>query len=127
MRLDRFIYRDPSYFKLPTRSSTHSSDNWVLRLNTLKRLYRLIVQYFTDVLGQSTTSLEVPDLHAMATEQDMDATLEMCRLALTIGVQSQKNAEIIGKIQSLDERNQHCLMRSIEKVRLFGQSDHLFS
>ncbi len=65
-----------------------------------------MTQYFSDVLGQPTDALEVPDLQAV-----------MCRLTLAIAVQCDKNKGFIEKIQSLSEANQHHLMKAIEQVQ----------
>ncbi|KAG7092196.1 hypothetical protein E1B28_008564 [Marasmius oreades] len=106
---------DADYFRQSTRPSA-SSDNWVLHFNTLKRLYRLMTQYFADVLQKPTSGLDVPNLQAMAKNSDASATLTMCRLTIAIGVQCEMNKEFIDKIQGLSEVNQHHLMRAIEQV-----------
>ena len=77
-----------------------------------------MTQYFADVLHQPTSSLDVPDLQAMAKDYDLTATLAMCRLTIVIAVQSEKNKEIIDRIQQLGQEDQHCLMRAIEQVNL---------
>lgn len=88
----------------------------MLRFNALKRLYRLLIQYFSDVLNQNTSALEVPDLQAMAKDQSVKDTLIMCRLTISIAVQCEDNRHIIDKIQSLSDTNQHYLMKAIEQV-----------
>ncbi|KAJ3545756.1 hypothetical protein NM688_g5588 [Phlebia brevispora] len=107
---------DADYFRQPTRPSAQPSENWVLRFSSLKRLYRLMTQYFSDVLHQPTTALDVPDLQMMAKDNSVSATLIMCRLTIAIAVQCEMNKEIIEKIQSLTETEQHSLMRAIEQV-----------
>ncbi|KAJ3517791.1 hypothetical protein NLJ89_g265 [Agrocybe chaxingu] len=107
---------DASYFRQSTRPSAQPSENWVLRFSALKRLYRLMTQYFADVLQKPTSSLDVPDLQAIAKDHSLSATLTMCRLAIVIGVQCEKNKEFIDKIQGLNEMDQHNLMKAIEKV-----------
>ncbi|KAI0948399.1 hypothetical protein AcV7_009155 [Taiwanofungus camphoratus] len=107
---------DADYFRQPTRPSAQPSDNWVLRFSALKRLYRLMTQYFSDVLHQPTSALEVPDLQAIAKDYNVTATLIMCRLTIAIAVQCEKNKDIIEKIQRLSESEQHSLMRVIEQV-----------
>ncbi|OSX64633.1 hypothetical protein POSPLADRAFT_1053441 [Postia placenta MAD-698-R-SB12] len=107
---------DAEYFRQPTRPSAQPSDNWVLRFSALKRLYRLMTQYFSDVLHQPTSALDVPDLQAIAQDHNVPATLIMCRLTIAIAVQCEKNKEIIEKIQQLSELEQHSLMRVIEQV-----------
>lgn len=113
----RFCPRDADYFRQSTRPSAQPSDNWVLRFGALKRLYRLMTQYFADVLQKPTSSLDVPDLQAIAKDHSVSATLIMCRLTIAIGVQCEKNKEFIDKIQGLSEADQHHLMRAIEQVR----------
>lgn len=109
--------RDVEYFRQPTRPPAQLSDNWVLRFNALKRLYRLLIQYFSDVLNQNTSALEVPDLQAMAKDHSVKDTLVMCRLTISIAVQCEENKHIIDKIQSLSDTSQHYLMKAIEQVR----------
>ncbi|KXN90466.1 hypothetical protein AN958_04138 [Leucoagaricus sp. SymC.cos] len=106
---------DSGYFKT-TRPSAQPSDNWVLRFSALKRLYRLMTQYFADVLQKPTSSLDVPDLQAIAKDSNIHAILIMCRLTIAIGVHCEKNKELIEKIQELSEEDQHYLMRAIEQV-----------
>ncbi|KAJ7445821.1 HOOK protein-domain-containing protein [Mycena galericulata] len=107
---------DAEYFRQSARPSAQPSDNWVLRFSALKRLYRLMTQYFTDVLQKPTSGLDVPDLQAVAKDHAVQATLTMCRLTIAIGVQCEKNKEFIDKIQGLSETDQHYLMKAIEQV-----------
>ncbi|RPD65844.1 HOOK-domain-containing protein [Lentinus tigrinus ALCF2SS1-7] len=107
---------DADYFRQPGRPSAQPSDNWVLRFSSLKRLYRLMTQYFSEVLHQPTGALEVPDLQAIAKDYNVNATLIMCRLTIAIAVQCENNKEIIERIQKLTESEQHSLMRVIEQV-----------
>jgi len=88
----------------------------VLRFNALKRLYRLLIQYFSDVLNQNTSALQVPDLQAMAKDNAVKDTLIMCRLTISIAVQCENNKNVINRIQSLSDTNQHYLMKAIEQV-----------
>ncbi|THH31768.1 hypothetical protein EUX98_g2425 [Antrodiella citrinella] len=107
---------DANYFRQPARPSAQPSDNWVLRFSSLKRVYRLMTQYFSDTLHQPTNTLDVPDLQAIAKDHNVTAMLIMCRLSIAIAVQCEKNKEIIERIQRLSESEQHSLMRSIEQV-----------
>ncbi|KAI0306709.1 HOOK protein-domain-containing protein [Multifurca ochricompacta] len=109
---------DAEYFHQPSRTPHEPSENWVLRFNAVKRVYRLMTQYFSDVLGQLTDALEVPDLQALAKDHNISSILLMCRLTLAIAVQCDKNKEFIEKIQRLSEANQHHLMKAIEQVPL---------
>lgn len=95
-------------------------ENWVLRFSSLKRLYRLITQYYADVLHQPASALEVPDLQAVAKDYNVPETLRLCRLTIGIAVQSDKKKEVVESIQGLNESHQSSLMRAIEKVRRFN-------
>lgn len=114
-----YAFRDAEYFRQPTRPSAQPSENWVLRFSSLKRLYRLMTQYFADVLQKPTSSLDVPDLQAIAKDHSLPATLTLCRLTVVIGVQCEQNKQFIDKIQGLSETDQHHLMKAIEQVRSF--------
>ncbi|KAH9946359.1 HOOK-domain-containing protein [Epithele typhae] len=107
---------DPDYFRQPGRPSAQPSENWVLRFASLKKLYRLLTQYFSEVLHQPTSALEVPDLQSIAKDYNVNATLIMCRLTIAIAVQCENNKEIIERIQKLTESEQHSLMRVIEQI-----------
>ncbi|KAJ3775589.1 HOOK-domain-containing protein [Lentinula raphanica] len=109
---------DSDYFRPTTRMTAQNADNWVLWFSSLKRLYRLMTQYFSDVIQKPTNGLDVPDLQAMAKNADETATLVMCRLTIAIGVQCEKNKVFIDKIQGLSQTDQHHLMRVIEQVRI---------
>ena len=119
-----FFVSDTSYFRQPTRPGSSTSgparpiENWVLRFSALKRLYRLMTQYVSDVLQKPTSSLDVPDLQAIAKDFDLGATLVMCRLLIVIGVQCERNKEFIDKIRCLGEGDQHLIMKAIEQVSL---------
>ncbi|CEQ40447.1 SPOSA6832_02062, partial [Sporobolomyces salmonicolor] len=99
---------DAEYFRNLANSASNQkalSENWVLRFNNLKRVYKLIIRYFEDVLHSSTTALHTPNLQNVAkSEQGSDD--EVCKLA---GLH-------IERIQSLDEWVQRELMYSIEQV-----------
>lgn len=89
----------------------------MLRFSALKRLYRLMTQYFSDVLHQPTGALDVPDLQTVAQDGNVPALLALCRLTIAIAVQCENNKEIIERIQRLSETEQHALMKAIEQVR----------
>lgn len=86
-----------------------------------------MTQYFADVLQKPTSSLDVPDLQAIAKDSNIHAIVVMCRLTIAIGVHCESNKEFIEKIQELDQEDQHCLMRAIEQVPIFYRIDELTS
>ena len=74
---------DAEYFRLQSRAALHTTDNWVLRFSSLRRLYRHMTQYLSDIPHQQTRSLVVPDLLAMAQDR---ATLALCHGRRSRGV-----------------------------------------
>ncbi|KAJ1964265.1 hypothetical protein GGI12_001534 [Dipsacomyces acuminosporus] len=105
---------DRQWFK--SIRSMDIGDNWILNYNNLKKLYRLVTQYYEEVLGYPATHLEEPNLSAIAKNDDIDELLKLCHLILTLAVQCEKNQVYIGKIMSLGEDDQRSLMVSIESV-----------
>ncbi|GAA5915042.1 uncharacterized protein JCM6883_004222 [Sporobolomyces salmoneus] len=102
-------------------------ENWVLRFNGLKRLYKLLIRYFEDVLSSSTTELHTPNLQLVAkggetrnseTEESssLDEVCKLIGLVLALAVQSERKLEFIETIQGLEEWVQRELMYSIEQV-----------
>ncbi|KAI8325236.1 hypothetical protein GQ54DRAFT_270000 [Martensiomyces pterosporus] len=105
---------DRQWFK--SIRSMDIGDNWILNYNNLKKLYRLVTQYYEEVLGYPATHLEEPNLSAIAKNDDTGELLKLCHLILTLAVQCEKNQVYIGKIMSLGEDDQRSLMVSIESV-----------
>ncbi|KAH7107452.1 HOOK protein-domain-containing protein [Auriculariales sp. MPI-PUGE-AT-0066] len=117
---------DADYFGKISKPAVHHADNWALRFNSLKRLFRLMNQYYADVLHQPTTAIEVPNLQAIAQDYNIEDTLALCRLAIAIAVQGEKNKSVIERIQTLNGDDQHALMRAIEQVRRHPSDDHYY-
>ncbi|EIW67281.1 hypothetical protein TREMEDRAFT_64529 [Tremella mesenterica DSM 1558] len=121
---------DPSHFKnaagrqsLGSSPASRSSENWVLKMNTLKRLHRLLVSYplpspHPPNLG--TSSLPEPNFSAIArsptTVEGAMNLVQLCRLCLAAGVLGPGNEKVIAKIQSFEEGTMASLMKSIEEV-----------
>ncbi|KAJ1883239.1 hypothetical protein LPJ66_011054, partial [Kickxella alabastrina] len=105
---------DRQWFK--SIRSADIGDNWVLKMNNLKKLYKLVTQYYEDVLGYPASNLDEPNLSAIAKNEDPEELLKLCHLILTLAVQCERNQVYIGKIMSLGEDDQRCLMVSIESV-----------
>ncbi|GAA5991463.1 hypothetical protein JCM10908_005715 [Rhodotorula pacifica] len=119
---------DPDYFStLVNANGTSSSsatkaalsENWIMRFNHLKKLYRLIVRYFEEILRASTANLLTPNLRLVAKNDPRESDDEVCKLiglVLALTVQSSKKQEHIARIQKLEEWVQRELMYSIEQV-----------
>ncbi|UZJ57470.1 hypothetical protein CBS101457_006790 [Exobasidium rhododendri] len=105
---------DPSYFRNPHNADT--KDNWVLKIGTLKRLMKLILQYYHEVLQQSPQALEMPDLDILAREKSPSELCKLGRLVIGIAVRSNHASEHIAAIQTLPIEDQQQLMIAIEQV-----------
>ncbi|KAJ2719758.1 hypothetical protein GGI07_005011 [Coemansia sp. Benny D115] len=105
---------DRQWFK--SIRSADIGDNWVLKMNNLKKLYKLVTSYYEDILGYPASNLAEPNLSAIAKNEDAEELLKLCHLILTLAVQCESNQVYIGKIMSLGEEDQRSLMVSIESV-----------
>lgn len=105
---------DSTFFRNPHTADT--KDNWILRTGTLKRLYKLVLQYYTEVLEQSSRALSIPDLEALAKEASLKELNKLGRLVIGIAVRSERANEHIAAIQSLPLEDQQQLMFAIEET-----------
>ncbi|KAH8550017.1 hypothetical protein BGW37DRAFT_428270 [Umbelopsis sp. PMI_123] len=105
---------DPTWFKALS-PVTDTSDNWMLRFNNLKKLHKLIVRYYEEILGQDIESIPSVNLNAIAKDADTKDLLRLCQLVVALAVQSDNNNMYIEMIQSLTQKSQHALMVSIEE------------
>ncbi|KAI8371400.1 uncharacterized protein BYT42DRAFT_66591 [Radiomyces spectabilis] len=111
---------DSKWFKQITASET---SNWVVRFNNQKKLHKLILRYFEEILGQDPELLPPVNLTAIAKDADLHELLLMCQLVIAIAVQSDNNRRYIEMIQSLTQKSQHALMVSIEEVMNYFNAD----
>ena len=88
----------------------------MLRFNNLKKLHKLIVRYYEEILGQDIESIPSVNLNAIAKDADTKDLLRLCQLVVALAVQSDNNNMYIEMIQSLTQKSQHALMVSIEEV-----------
>ncbi|KAI9002670.1 HOOK protein-domain-containing protein [Gaertneriomyces semiglobifer] len=107
---------DANWFKTGRVNSIDSGDNWVLRFNAFKRLHKLLVSFYAQVLGQDPGHLRPPNLTAIARDSDPHEILYFGQLVLAAAVQCTDNQKYVVKIQSLDQEAQHALMLAIENV-----------
>ncbi|KAJ3289904.1 hypothetical protein HK104_007134 [Borealophlyctis nickersoniae] len=105
---------DSQWFSLVR--SIDTGDNWVLKFNNLKKLYKVLIGFYEEVLGQNTAGLEVPNLTSIARDADVIELLKLSQLIIALAVQCENNQKYIAKIQSLSQQSQHSLMLAIEMV-----------
>ncbi|ORY99986.1 hypothetical protein BCR43DRAFT_434696 [Syncephalastrum racemosum] len=111
---------DPKWFKLIR--SADVGDNWVLRVNNLKKLHRLVSLFYKEKLNRDPSTLPSVNLNLIAKEADIDETISLCQLVLGIAMQCDlpQRQTYIEKIQSLSQPCMQVLMQKIEEV------SHLF-
>ncbi|KAJ3066820.1 hypothetical protein HDU98_009918, partial [Podochytrium sp. JEL0797] len=106
---------DPQWFK--SRTPTDLGDNWVLKFNGLKKTYKLVTSYYEEVLGQTHIQvIAVPNLTAIARDDDTEEVLKFAQLIVTMAVQCEHNQKHIERIQELQPESQHALMLAIEQI-----------
>ncbi|CAM0141512.1 unnamed protein product [Umbelopsis sp. WA50703] len=106
---------DPIWFKTLT-PATDASDNWMIRFNNLKKLHKLVIRYYEEIMGQDIECIPVVNLNAIAKDADAKDLLRLCQLVVALAVQSENNNMYIEMIQSLTQKSQHALMVSIEEI-----------
>ncbi|WWC93739.1 hypothetical protein V866_000575 [Kwoniella sp. B9012] len=119
---------DSTHFKnvsnrTPTPAASGSAENWVLRMNTLKRLYRLLLSFplpSPHAANLSLSNLPEPPFSTIAkapsTSEGSKGLAQICRMCLAVGVWAPGNEQVIAKIQGLRESHMAELMKSIEEV-----------
>jgi protein HOOK3 len=93
-------------------------DNWVLKINNLKKLYKLVSRYYEEVLDMSFTNLPEVNLNAIAKDSDPRGIIQLCKYILTIAVMCSDNLKYIQNIQLLSEGSQNHIKKFIEEVTL---------
>lgn len=88
-----------------------------MKLNNLKRIYKLITSYFEEHLGLKADGIDPPNLTAIAKDEQVLEIVKMVSLVIGLAVQSEKQQQVILKIQDLQEQTQHALMIIIQQVK----------
>ena len=111
---------DPRLFDISTLKADCGT-NWVLKASNLKRLHRLVIVYYEDVLQQDTSELAVPDLQAASKQSDAKSLCALAELIVGCAVQCDNNKEYIQRITTLDETAQSNLKQIIEKLIVYAR------
>ncbi|ORX38547.1 protein-nucleus import-related protein [Kockovaella imperatae] len=117
---------DSTHFKSINSRATgavNSPDNWVLKMNTLKRLHRLLLSYRLPSPHPSSLSLSTlpePAFSAIAkspnSPEGRNGLVQLSRMCLSVSVWAPGNEKVISKIQALGEGHMASLMKSIEGI-----------
>ncbi|KAI8364260.1 HOOK protein-domain-containing protein, partial [Choanephora cucurbitarum] len=112
---------DYKWFKLIR--STDVGDNWVLKINNLKKLYKLIDRYYEEKLGISFKRLPEVNLNAIAKDADATEIIQLCKYVLYIAVCCPDNTQYIQSITQLDSVSQENLMFFIDEMMRYTKED----
>uniref|UniRef100_A0A8C5C1G2 Hook microtubule-tethering protein 1 n=1 Tax=Gadus morhua TaxID=8049 RepID=A0A8C5C1G2_GADMO len=112
-------------------------DNWRLKMNNLKKILQMMVDYYNEVLGEQMSDFPLPDVALVAEHTDPLNTGRLLQLILGCAVKCDRKQEYIQIIMTLEESVQHVVMTAIQEVRtgfrtgfplcIFIQKTHLTS
>ncbi|KAI8909710.1 hypothetical protein EDD86DRAFT_181974, partial [Gorgonomyces haynaldii] len=104
---------DPVWFKKNRPQSM--ADNWIVKFNNLKRIYKLVEHYFEEILGLVLKD-EQPNLTFICRDDNEEELLMFVNMIICIAVQCESNHMFIEKTQTLSEEDQQRLMEMIEQT-----------
>ncbi|KAI4892539.1 hypothetical protein NFI96_024703 [Prochilodus magdalenae] len=109
---------DPSWFKENwlTRIKEDVGDNMRLKVNNLKKILQLIVDYYNEVLNQQISGFPLPDLVRVAEHADPVELGRLLQLILGCAVKCERKQEYIQIIMTLEESVQHVVMTAIQEL-----------
>ncbi|XP_033936343.1 protein Hook homolog 1 [Pseudochaenichthys georgianus] len=109
---------DPSWFTdgWLLRIKPDVEDNWRLKMNNLKKILQMIVDYYNEVLGQEIAVFLVPDVALVAEHSDPKELGRLLQLVLGCAVRCERKQEYIQIIMTLEESVQHVVMTAIQEL-----------
>uniref|UniRef100_A0A8C4HIR4 Hook microtubule-tethering protein 1 n=1 Tax=Dicentrarchus labrax TaxID=13489 RepID=A0A8C4HIR4_DICLA len=109
---------DPAWFTdgWLGRIKTDVEDNWRLKMNNLKKILQMVVDYYNEVLGQEISDFPLPDLARAAEHSDPVELGRLVQLILGCAVRCERKQEYIQIIMTLEESVQHVVMTAIQEV-----------
>ncbi|EPB83281.1 hypothetical protein HMPREF1544_09981 [Mucor circinelloides 1006PhL] len=112
---------DSKWFK--SIRSADVGDNWVLKHNNLKKLYKVVSRYYEEILGIPFSNFPEVDLNAIAKDADTRAIVQLCKYILTSAVVGPNNSKYIPEIQLMSESDQKHLKAIIEETLNYAQQE----
>ncbi|XP_058493979.1 protein Hook homolog 1 [Solea solea] len=109
---------DPAWFSdgWLGRIKTDVEGNWRLKMNNLKKILQMVVDYYNEVLGQEITNFPLPDLALVAERSDPVHLGKLLQLILGCAVRCEHKQEYIQNIMTLEESVQHVVMTAIQEL-----------
>uniref|UniRef100_A0AAX7T1P2 Calponin-homology (CH) domain-containing protein n=1 Tax=Astatotilapia calliptera TaxID=8154 RepID=A0AAX7T1P2_ASTCA len=111
---------DPAWFTdgWLSRIKTDVEDNWRLKMNNLKKILQMVVDYYNEVLSQEISDFPLPDVSLVAEHSDPTELGRLLQLILGCAVRCERKQEYIQFIMTLEESVQHVVMTAIQEVSL---------
>ncbi|KAJ8277869.1 hypothetical protein GJAV_G00081050 [Gymnothorax javanicus] len=109
---------DPTWFSESWmgRIKEDVGDNWRLKMNNLKKVLQMVVDYYNEVLAQQISDFPLPDLVQVAEHSDPVELGRLLQLILGCAVKCERKQEYIQIIMTLEESVQHVVMTAIQEL-----------
>ncbi|XP_052442524.1 protein Hook homolog 1 isoform X1 [Carassius gibelio] len=119
---------DPSWFNESwlARIKEDVGDNVRLKMNNLKKILQMIVDYYnekqqsadvhTNVLAQQITDFPLPDLMRVVEQSDQVELGRLLQLILGCAIKCDRKQEYVQIIMTLEESVQHVVMTAIQEL-----------
>uniref|UniRef100_A0A8C1V8Z3 Hook microtubule-tethering protein 1 n=1 Tax=Cyprinus carpio TaxID=7962 RepID=A0A8C1V8Z3_CYPCA len=92
-------------------------DNVRLKMNNLKKILQMMVDYYNEVLAQKMTEFPLPDLVRVVEQFDQVELGRLLQLILGCAVKCDRKQEYIQIIMTLEESVQHVVMTAIQELK----------
>ncbi|KAF1385929.1 hypothetical protein PFLUV_G00112870 [Perca fluviatilis] len=109
---------DPAWFTdgWLGRIKTDVEDNWRLKMNNLKKILQMVIDYYNEVLAQEISDFPLPDLSLVAEHSHSVELGRLLQLVLGCAVRCERKQEYIQIIMTLEESVQHVVMTAIQEL-----------
>ncbi|XP_031430210.1 protein Hook homolog 1 [Clupea harengus] len=91
-------------------------ENWRLKMNNLKKILQMMVDYYNEILSQQISDFPLPDLVRVAEHSDPEELGRLLQLILGCAVKCDRKQEYIQVIMTLEESVQHVVMTAIQEL-----------
>ncbi|XP_028300128.1 protein Hook homolog 1-like [Gouania willdenowi] len=109
---------DPAWFTEGwlSRIKADVEDNWRLKMNNLKKILQMVVDYYNEVLNQEISDFPLPDVSLVAEHSNSGELGRLLQLILGCAVRCERKQEYIQIIMTLEESVQHVVMMAIQEL-----------
>ncbi|KAL1022535.1 hypothetical protein UPYG_G00028990 [Umbra pygmaea] len=109
---------DPAWFSVSWlgRIKEDVGNNWRLKMNNLKKVLQMMVDYYNEVLSQQIQEFPLPDLMKLTEHSDPVELGRLLQLILGCAVKCERKQEYIQVIMTLEESVQHVVMTAIQEL-----------